>query len=539
MAQIFRKEGTIYLECHYEDRWKAKMVPCHKWNPVLRMWTYPDTVHTVRGVSEIFGEEIFNSDHGRLMLKEVADHDLHQSVKMSEELAEPPSLTTSWNHQKQAYHFTFPLPSAGIFMEMGTGKTKVAVDLMINRGHRRVLIVCPKRVINVWGREIPKHAREVPSLVLLGAGSTKGRAAVLRRQGEYTPVAPENIVCVVVNYDAVWREPLATEIEKFGFDLVIADEIHRIKSPNGKASKFMAKLGKKIPHRLGLTGTPMPHSPADVYAQYRFLEPSIFGTNYSKFLDRYAVMGGYEGRQIIAFKNREELNEKIYSIAFRVKSNDVLDLPVPIYETVEFELNPRSLRIYRQLLKEAVAEYEDKQLVTDNVLTQFLRLQQITSGYLPGPEGTDVLNTDKATVFKDLLSDIDTHESVLVFYKYHFDALACKNVAESLGREYFEVSGSRNDLEEWKAAEGGVMGVQIQAGGEGEDFTKARYTIYYSLTFSLKDYEQSRFRTLRPGQTRQPIYYHLLAENTIDSYIMDSLQNKKDVVASVLDILST
>ena len=94
-------------------------------------------------------------------------------------------------------------------------------------------------------------------------------------------------------------------------------------------------------------------------------------------------------------------------------------------------------------------------------------------------------------------------------------------------------------MEEWKAAEGGVIGVQIQAGGEGEDFTKARYTIYYSLTFSLKDYEQSRFRTLRPGQTRQPIYYHLLAENTIDGYIMNSLQDKKDVVASVLDILST
>lgn len=532
--KVYIEDGKIFLECDYHHRELAKAIPCYKWDNQLGLWRYPLTVPVARAMQTIIGgDALLESPCGRGLIQMVREHDEHQRVKLMGNLPDHPSRTPSWNHQKQAYQFALPLRSAGIFMEMGTGKTKVAVDLMSNRKHRKILVLCPKRVIGVWGREIPKHAREIPRSVLLNKGTSKRKVKLL--QGIDSP----DPVVVVANYDAVWREPLASELLKFGFDMVVCDEMHRIKSPNGKASKFVAKIGQKAEYRLGLTGTPMPHSPADIYAQYRFLEPTVFGTNYTKFLSRYAVMGGYEGRQIVAFKNKQELYEKVYEIAFRVRSKDVLDLPEPIFETVEFDLNPSSKKIYKTLLKEAVAEYGDKQVVTDNILTQFLRLQQITSGFLPGGDGVDIINNDKIKVFKDLLEDIDKDEPITVFYRFKQDAVQMRQVVEEMGRECYEISGSVDDLEVWKGRiNGSVILVQIQSGGEGEDFTKSRYTIYYSLTFSLKDYEQSKFRTLRPGQTRQPIYYHLVATETLDEHIMKSLQQKRDVVSDILERFS-
>lgn len=293
------------------------------------------------------------------------------------------------------------------------------------------------------------------------------------------------------------------------------------------------------------------NSPMDIFAQYRFLDPGVFGLNFYKFRNRYAIMGGYMNKQIIGYQNLNELHEKIYSIAFRV-TKDVLDLPEENHIIRDFEMNDEAWKYYRQADSELGIMIGEDKVRTDIVVTQLLRMQQITSGYLPimreyyddndklhrELDRVERIDSGKASLLEEILEDIDEHEPIVVFTRFKHDLDEIKAAAERLGRTYGELSGRNKDALNDKAelADGiQIAGVQIQAGGVGIDLTKARYGIYYSVGHSLGDYEQSLARIHRPGQTKPVIYYHLVAANTYDETIYASLAAKKDVVESILE----
>src|SRR3954451_21406334 len=134
-----------------------------------------------------------------------------------------------------------------------------------------------------------------------------------------------------------------------GTDLIL-DESHRVKAPGGTASKNCALLGQHAGHVLELTGTPMPHSPLDVYGQFRAMDPGIFGTNFSRFRLRYAVMGGWEGKVVVGYQNQEEFARKFGSACFVVKKTEAgLDLPDVVHVDRTFELQARSRKAYTTL----------------------------------------------------------------------------------------------------------------------------------------------------------------------------------------------
>src|SRR5690606_4115226 len=159
-------------------------------------------------------------------------------------------------------------------------------------------------------------------------------------------------------------------------------------------------LGKRVPYLMALTGTPAHNSSLDVYAQYRFLDPGIFGTKFSAFRSRYAVMGGYGGYQVIAYRTSptlpdgrpnpyysleldQEFQERMYSISFRVRTGDVLDLPPEMDEERRFDLSDSAWKIYTKLYRDMVVGAGSGKVTVANALTRLLRLQQITSGFLP------------------------------------------------------------------------------------------------------------------------------------------------------------
>lgn len=461
----------------------------------------------------------------------------------------PGALFTPWEHQRRALEMALLHDGFGLFMEMGTGKTKVAIDYMEARQSERVLIVCPKAVIQVWLREIPKHTSRKYHVVPLMTGTSKNKAEEVKKIDFSGPVV------VIANYESVWRTDLAKALQGAGFDTIIADEVHRIKSPSGKASRYLATLGRTTKYRLGLTGTPMPHSPKDIYAIYRFIQPAIFGTNLSAWESMYAIKGGFENRQIVAFKNLDHLHRQIYRVAYRILLDDAVDLPDSHDEILTFELSPKARETYDTIEREAVASLEfadGKIIITNNILTQLLRLQQITSGYLPNsalynPDdmvlegGDEVVQMDngKKEVLNSLLQNMAPEEPVVIFYRFNQDLRQIVEVLTDNDRTFSLLNGQHNQLKKWQDEKTNALVVQIQTGGEGETFVRARYTIYYSLGYSLKDYEQSRFRIRRPGQDRKTIYYHLVAENTVDEKIIKALQTKKSLVDSVLEDLKS
>lgn len=554
-------DGQIYWWCQFEMNGIAKSIPGARWDKELRAWRYPATPAVAATIAKHIQSEYI---HPNVLAMANTVIEAAAIKQMSdEELPDHPSGTPSWAHQKRAFQFAKNLPAVGLFMEMGSGKTKVAVDLITNRGHKQTLVICPKSAMaDVWARQVPVHSH-IPIDVVTLNGSTaskkmeQAKAALVRAEETGRPVI------LVVNYESVWREPLGSFLKQAGLDCVVLDESHRIKSPGSRVSLYCAELGKRVPYRMALTGTPAHNSLLDVYAQYRFLDPGIFGTSFSAFRNRYAVMGGYGGYQVIAYRTSptlpdgrsnpyyslkldREFQERMYSIAFRVRIGDVLDLPPEMDEERRFNLSNSARKVYTKLYRDMVADVGAGKVTVTNALTRLLRLQQITSGFLPveddkdGTTNLQRIDIGKQELLADLLEDLPTHEPLVVFFRFIYDVNVIRQVVGATGRRYYELSGRVNQLEEWKTERpgdlpAGVIAVQIRAGGVGVDLTRACYCVYYSLGFSLGDYEQSRRRINRPGQTRPVRFYHLIANGTVDEKVYAALKAKADVVRHIVD----
>ena len=431
--------------------------------------------------------------------------------------------------------------------DMGAGKTKTAIDYCNAIDAKLVLVICPKAVIPVWPLNVERHSFLDYECLELNKGPVKAKTEELQKFVQHIKRKGRRGI-VIVNYESAWRAPLGPvynrknrivdegTILSTNWDAVILDESHRIKAPGGKASWFCKRLGRKVNRRLCLTGTPFPHSPLDVYAQFRFLEPEIYGTSFSRFRARYAVMGGYNNRQVIQWQGLDELEQKFFSRAHRVRKEDVLDLPDVLHEQIRFGLDNKAMKTYREVEEDFVSKLEDGQITVENALTKLLRLQQITGGNLQLDDGRNRrIDESKLDVLRDIVADL-TGEAVVIFVRFRPEIEQIKVALKKQGRKCFELSGKANELKQWQEhPENEILVAQLQSGQEGVDLTRSRYCVYYSMGFSLGGYEQSLARTHRPGQTRKVTYYHLIAKNTIDVTVYRSLREKKEVVEAIIN----
>lgn len=451
------------------------------------------------------------------------------------------SIPERWSNQDEAVRFALSHSACMLDMEMGTGKTRVAIDVAFARSDvYRVLVVCPKAVVGVWRENLQKFAPDNNWQCFdVQKGSVKAKAQELQK---FLKI-PASRQFVIINYDSVWRKEMGDLVLKSGFQLVILDESHRAKAAGSKVSKYLALLGKRVHYKMCLSGTPMANSPLDVYGQYRFLDPTIFGTNHYMFLQEYAIMGGPDLKFVVGFKNQKKLNQKFNSIAYKCKMSEVADrikLPDALPPvSVSVQIPPKDKKTMKELSREFVAECGSGHVVVSNILVSLIRMQQICSGFCFTKESVfddgeiQELNTVKEDTLSEILTDIGPKENVVVFCQFRHDLEAIKRATLKNGREYFELSGSCNTLNEWKKCDGGVVGVQIQAGSEGVDMTKAHHAVYFSLPHSLAMYNQSRARLYRPGQTRPVSFCHLIAEDTIDEALYKSLLKKEDIIEAI------
>ena len=557
-------EKCIHVKTAYADKDLCKSIPGSRWDPGMKEWTYPLSPSSAKNIYLKFGKRLLGDKTFADLLKAAYKTDEIKIAAEKNQLDQIPVTKMSpWKHQLLAYHMVKNQPATMLALSMGTGKTKVVIDVIQNSPElKKILVISPLSVVRVWANEFKKHYAlgkinvfdrdPVETLdendvfiVPLDDGGVKGKMENIFKVLGTVQFSKARLV-VVTNYESVWREPLKSWLLKNPADLCVCDEIHKIKSPGGKSSRFLSELGNVVQKRIGLTGTPMPHSPLDIYGEYRFLDKAIFGTSFAAFRDYYAIMGGYGNYQILGYKNQDEMNKKFYSIALRV-GNDVLDLPPIIEEERYCKLDTKAKKIYDDLEKYLVSRVGDGTVTAANGLTLLLRLQQLTGGYLPQDEDLqhqektiEEIDTSKATLLEDIIDDVDEKEPVVVFCRFTQDIKTVKKVAEKLGRKSFEITGQKKEIEEWqKDTTGSVIAVQIQAGGLGIDLTRAHYCIYYSVGFSLGDYEQSQARIHRPGQKETVTYIKLISEGTVDEEVYTALKEKENVVESVLKQIST
>ncbi len=245
-------------------------------------------------------------------------------------------------------------------------------------------------------------------------------------------------------------------------------------------------------------------------------------------------MGGFQKKQVTGFQHLDELEALMKTITFRV-SKDVLDLPPETHVTYECDLSPEAQRIYRDLEEDFVAEVLDGRITAANAMVKLLRLQQVAGGWVKTDDGQHHrVDSAKEKLLADTLEDIGPDEPVVIFCRFHADLDAAHEAVKAAGFASLELSGRRDELKRWQAGEAQVLAVQISAGGVGVNLTRARYSILYSLSFSLGEYDQCLARTHRPGQLRPVLHIHLVAKHTVDERIQRALDRRAEVVGSIL-----
>lgn len=449
-----------------------------------------------------------------------------------------PAKTTPalWAHQDRAIEFALERSATLLYMGLGTGKSRCAIEVARRSGAKRILILCPLSVCDAWSDQFAKFGPEA-TIAILNKGAVKSKAK-RAAEADSRAWAYSHPLVVVVNYESARAGAMANYIGQHHWDLLVIDESHRAKSPSGTTSRWLSRIAPKCARRLALTGTPMPHSPLDVYAQFRALDPSIFGWSFVKFRRRYAVMGGFQGKQVQSFQNLDQLQERMGRITYQA-SRDVLDLPEAIHERRVVDLGAKAQRMYREMETDFCTRVREGEVTAANALVKLLRLQQMTSGRVTVETEThaELVQVDdaKQKALADIFTDLPADEPVVVFGRFRADLAAVHAAAEATGRESLELSGSRRELGEWQQGVAPVLAVQIQSGGTGIDLTRAAYCVYLSTGFSLGDYEQSLARVHRPGQDRTVFYFHILARGTVDEQVYGALRKRKQVVEAILD----
>lgn len=431
---------------------------------------------------------------------------------------------------------------------MRCGKTRIAIDSFEAADIHRALVVCPRIVVDVWCTQVAEWARKSWRVVLLDARVKSGRAkaSAIRDALQFARANPTARVLVVINYDAAWRDDVAAAIEEFDPEAIAFDESQRIKSPAGKQSLWAQRIAANARRQLvvGLTGTPMPNGPLDLYAQFRAIRPNTLGHSFVEFRNRYAVMGVKKLRikdrrtgeiverevdVVVGCKNEEDLAQRIAPHTIRV-TKEVLDQVPASHVRVRVDMTPAGRRVYDTLQAVLCAQYERGEINVANSLVLGLRLQQITGGSLPAVNGgaPDVVDTAKKDALSDLLDQVEADEPVVVISRFTADLDVTHRVARELERPSLELSGRRNELAAWKRGAAPILAVQIQAGGIGIDLTRARYCVFYSTSFSLGEFEQALARIHGPDQKRPVGYYYFIARDTIDEAIYGMLRKKED-----------
>jgi SNF2 family DNA or RNA helicase len=429
-------------------------------------------------------------------------------------------------------------------MEPGTGKTKVAVDfcgrMFMDKNVHRVLVIAPLSALTVWEREIEKHLGvEVPRKVIRLRGGVKEKI----KQMDFTDDLI-NLYFVLINYESAWRSDLKKELDKYQPQCVIVDESHKIKNPMSRQSKAVCTF-RNVRHKLILTGTPITKSPLDIFGQWKFLRPEVFGENWWAFQARFAVFGGFKNYEIVKYKNMDHLRREVHHDAYICSADECLQLPPKVFQNIDVELQPNARKIYNKMEKDFLVSLADGAKITAPiVLTKMLRLSQITGGFitdessLPHPIGAE-----KIFVLKELLTNYTYPDrKVVVFARFLPEIERIKQAAREVHLEPSVLVGGMNptkwDLEVdtfQNDPRRKVLIAQIATGGVSIDLTAARTVIYYSYDFDYAHYDQSWHRVHRHGQKQKTLFLHLVMKDTIDEVVFKSLQEKKDLSQLIVE----
>ena len=453
------------------------------------------------------------------------------------------ALEKSWNKKVFAY-----------FMEMGTGKTKVAIDniamLYDNGKINGVLIIAPKGVYKNWySQEIPIHLVDHihPKTVLWQAMINQKQQKLLDTLFE-TGNDLHILIMNVESFSTKKGVDFAARFLNSHNTYMAIDESTTIKNPGAKRTKSIVALGQYAKYRRILTGSPVTKSPLDLYKQCEFLDEYLLDhSSYYTFRTRYAVMrkAHFNGRSVeivVGYKNLGELSDKIKPFSYRVLKDDCLDLPKKTFMKRIITLTAEQEKVYKQMKEMALAQLNGKLLTTANALSQLMRLHQITCGHFKANDGSiQIVKNNRLSELINLLDEVEGKAVIWAHYQYDV-----QTIIEAIKKEYGDDSvvdyygKTPNDERQdniKKFQEDPRYRFLVgtpSTGGYGITLTAASTMIYYSNGYDLEKRQQSEARIDRIGQEHPMTYVDIICEDTVDERIVKALRKKINIATEIM-----
>jgi len=474
-------------------------------------------------------------------------------------------LKEPFKHQKDAVascHNT-DMHNYAYLMEMGTGKTLTAlIDLLLLNNKDIVecaVVLAPKSVYRNWMKEINTFISSdydykvntwEPSMIdpytkenlstekfFVAGRESKLHVFLMNIESLSTPKG--------MNYLSAFlsRKDLSRT-------MMIVDESTTIKTPTAKRTKNLIKITKDIAYKRILTGTPVTKSPLDIYTQFAFLDTKILGqSNYYAFRARYAKIinrptsGGRHFPLITGYQRLEELEEKIYTHAFRVKKEECTDLPDKVYQKRFVTMSEKQLVAYESLRRNAMFIFNDNTTTSVNRLSQIVKLHQVCCGFTINDDGEihDVPNKR----YDELLNVLEESDGkVIIWANYRHNI---QTITQKLKDKYGDTSTAafygdtdnqvRMDLVENFQNKGHDLTYLVanpKTGGYGITLTASHTVVYFSNNYDLEIRLQSEDRAHRIGQKNKVTYVDFVCKGTVDEKILTALKNKVDIASQVM-----
>ena len=468
--------------------------------------------------------------------------------------------TKPYKHQIKALDLGWDKPSFALFMEMGTGKSKVLLDNITLLARAKKInfafIIAPKGVYRNWiSKEIPEHFSEDISYECIFWKSSMNQGEKKYWVNFWKNPPQDKFIIFVMNVEAfsTARAFKNADVISSMFaakGLIALDESTTIKNPKAKRTKALLKISNKFPYKRILTGSPVTNSPLDLFSQCEFLGRNMLGFNsYYAFRARYAVlnsrqMGNHSFQQVVGYRHMDELTRKIDKFSFRVLKDECLDLPKKIYTSRYVYMTSEQLKMYEDIRKKAVLMLDNDEFVsTPMMITQMLRLQQILSGHLKSDDGN--LITFPTRRLDELLEICDeAPNKVIIWSRFRYDIMSIVKALNSkykgnVAKAFFGDTSDNErqeivrDFQDMNSELRFMVGNPSTA-GRGLTLTAANTVIYYANDFNLETRMQSEDRCHRIGQDDRVTYIDLICEGTIDEKIVKSLTGKIKLSAEVL-----
>jgi len=455
-------------------------------------------------------------------------------------------------HQDKALKMSWDKEVFAYFMEMGTGKSKVLIDniaMLYNAGKiDSALIIAPKGVYKNWfDSEIPNH---MPDYIEKKVGLWRTKPDAPELKPLFSVGAELHIL--IMNVEAFSTKKGVDFARKFLSShkaMMGIDESTTIKNPSAKRTKNILSLRTLAKYRRILTGSPVTKSPLDLYSQCQFLDPYLLDqSSYYVFRTRYAIcrkinVSGRSVEIVVGYRNLAELSEKIKPFSYRVLKDDCLDLPKKTFVKRTVELTDEQKKVYKQMKEEAIAFLNGKMVTSATVISQLMRLHQITCGHFTSNDGkVQDIKSNRINQLMDILEEMEGKAVIWAHYRYDIQKIVeaiSKKYGENAVVTYYGDTSTDDRQKAIKKIQDKDSPVRFivgtpQTGGYGITLTGASTMIYYSNGYDLEKRQQSEARIDRIGQEKPMTYIDIICENTVDTNIVKSLRNKVNIATEIM-----